>query len=157
MERSKKVVSDVEMVLRRRPLLIPSDEHYSKFQTLHYKEREPELNSAFKLNQPFPLSTETGGTARLPHPTSQFRYQTLPSAMRASLIEGFFVLSSPYHSFRPTPSTAPEGLGSMTRRSASRRPCPKPLNVVFNSCRRDVIAVDASLGNHACISNRHSS
>ncbi|KAG8315278.1 hypothetical protein J6590_074376 [Homalodisca vitripennis] len=50
-------------------------------------------------------STETGGTARLPHPTSQFRYQTLPSAMPASLIEASFVLSSPYHSSGPTPST----------------------------------------------------
>ncbi|KAG8332639.1 hypothetical protein J6590_017858 [Homalodisca vitripennis] len=50
-------------------------------------------------------STETGGTARLPHPTSQFRYQTLPSAMHASLIEASFVLSSPYHSSGPTPST----------------------------------------------------
>ncbi|KAG8337158.1 hypothetical protein J6590_031136 [Homalodisca vitripennis] len=48
---------------------------------------------------------QTGGTARLPHPTSQFRYQTLPSAMRASLIAASFVLSSPYHSSGPTPST----------------------------------------------------
>ncbi|KAG8333758.1 Golgi transport complex subunit 3, partial [Homalodisca vitripennis] len=51
------------------------------------------------------VTTTTDQEARLPHPTSQFRYQTLPSAMRASLTEGYFVLSSPYHSSGPTPST----------------------------------------------------
>ncbi|KAG8333130.1 hypothetical protein J6590_009593 [Homalodisca vitripennis] len=80
-------------------------------------------------------STETGGTARLPHPTSQFRYQTLPSAMRASLIEGFFVLSSPYHSSGPTPSTGSPSGSDISQLAVARAPFPHIVNDILRSLR----------------------